>query len=108
MANIHRLMWENPTQNTDGTAYNAATENAGYELALDGEQPSVTLPFAFGTEFTLDSEVAAYDALPSGAHTVRLRVVNRDGIYSAWTGPGTFRKVGTPRVPASFQITDLP
>ncbi len=103
-ANNHKLTWVNPTKNTDGTNYDAAAQNDGYELAINGTVPTLVLPFKLGTEFTLNSQVAAYDALPSGTHQVRLRVVNKDGIYSDWTAPASFRKVGTPLAPSAFTV----
>lgn len=103
-ANVHQLTWVNPTQNTDGSAYDAATENAGYDLAIDGTVPSLSLPFAFGNEFQLDAATQAYADLVSGTHNLRLRVVNREGLTSDWTPPASFRKVGIPNPPHAVAL----
>ena len=103
MANKTRLTWTNPTQNEDNTPYDASTQNAGYDLALDGIVPTVTLPFALGTEFDMKN-LAAYTAMPSGSHVARLRVVNKDGIYSDWSPPVTFLKVATPRAVSTLAV----
>ena len=97
------VKWVNPTKNTDGGAYDAATENKGYDLAFDGEDASVTLPFAFGTEFDYGT-TQAYADLKSGTHQVKLRVINKDNVTSAWSSPAPFRKAGTPEAPVMVGV----
>lgn len=96
------LTWVNPTANTDGTPYNAASENAGYELAFDSDVPAVTLPFALGTTFDM-STTTAFQDLTSGTHDVRLRVVTKGGTKSAYA-VGTFQIVGTPLAPSALDV----
>lgn len=101
--NKTRLSWVNPTQNTDGTAYNHVTQGAGYELALNSDDPTVTLPFALGTQFDM-ADLAAYQALPPGEHVARLRVVTREGVPSAWSNGATFRKIAIPLAPSAVAV----
>ncbi len=100
--NKTKLSWTNPTQNTDGSAYNHQTQGAGYELAFDRGEAVVTLPFAFGTSFDM-ADLDAYIALKSGDHIVGLRVVSREGARSAYA-EATFRKVAVPMAPASLAV----
>lgn len=92
------LTWVNPTHNTDGGDYDVATQNAGYELAFDDQSASVSLPFALGTSFDFGT-LQTYTDLKSGSHQVKLRVVTKTGVKSAFSAPGTFRKDGTPEAP---------
>lgn len=97
------LTWTNPTTNTDGGAYDAATENAGYNLAFDNTSAAVSVPVAFATSFDFGS-LDAYKALKSGNHTIRLSVVNKAGGESAYSAPLSFRKTGTPNVPVLVAV----
>jgi hypothetical protein len=103
VANKNKLTWVNPTTYTDGTAYDPATENAGYELSINGAEASVALPFAFGTEFEM-KDLEEYRQLPLGEHTVRLRVITKQGVASDYTGAVTFRKDGQPLAPANLAV----
>lgn len=96
------ISWDNPTTNVDGSAYNHATQGVGYELALNSEQPLLTLPFAFGNSFDMNS-IEQYVALGYGTHTVRLRVVSRNGGTSAWAS-ATFLKAPAPSAPANLAV----
>jgi hypothetical protein len=102
MANKTILNWTNPTQNTDNTAYNHQTGGKGYELALNSTEPQVVLPFAFGTQFDM-KDLTGYQNLTSGSHVVRLRVVNKEDMPSAWAS-ATFLKVGTPKAVADLVV----
>lgn len=103
MANKTKLTWINPTENTDGSAYNAATENAGYELSLDGNEAAIALPLSFGTEYDM-KDLDAYKSLGRGNHTVALRVVNRQGVASDFTAPVPFLKELYPNPPTAFGV----
>lgn len=96
------ISWDNPTTNVDGTPYNHATQGVGYEFALNSEQPLLTLPFAFGNSFDMNT-VEAYTNLGYGTHTVRLRVVSRNGGTSAWAS-ATFLKAPAPSAPANLAV----
>ena len=103
MTNKTKLTWDNPTLNTDGTAYDQATQGAGYELAFDAsDEAQVVLPFALGTTFDM-AALAAYDALKSGTHTAKLRVVTKEGEKSAYAA-ATFQKSGTPVAPKNLAV----
>lgn len=100
--NPHTISWANPTTNTDGTPYNAATDNAGYELVLDGA-PAVSIPVSYGTSFDL-STLAAFTALKSGSHTAALAVVNKQGVVSDFSAQATFLLAGTPSAPTAVAV----
>jgi hypothetical protein len=90
------VKWTNPTQYTDGTAYDAASLNAGYELSFDASvEAQVVLPFAFGSQFDM-ADLEAYKALKAGSHKVNLRVISKQGAKSDWAS-GTFLIIGTPK-----------
>lgn len=97
------ITWTNPTKNTDGGDYDAATENAGYELAFDAQTAAVSLPLAFGTSFDFGT-TQAYQDLKSGSHSVKLAVVNKAGAKSAYSAPGNFRKAGVPSAPVLVSV----
>lgn len=103
MAYQYIITWDNPTTNTDGSPYNAEQDNAGYELAFDNSPAAVALPFAFGTEFDLKT-LEAFQSLTPGTHSVRLRVVNKGGIASDWTGGAPFQIYGTPLAPTNLAV----
>ncbi len=95
MTSKAKLTWVNPTVNTDGSAYDQATQGAGYELAFDAsDEAQVVLPFAFGSSFDM-ADLAAYTALKSGDHAAKLRVVTKEGEKSDWASV-TFRKAPIP------------
>lgn len=102
MASPHTLSWTNPTTNTDGTAYNASTDNAGYTLQLDGVG-TVSIPLVFGTTFdmyTLD----AFQALKAGLHTASLQVVSKQGVASDFSSAATFSVAGKPSAPTNLVV----
>lgn len=96
------ISWDNPTTNVDGSPYNHNTDGVGYELALNSEQPLLVLPFAFGNSFDMSS-IAAFANLGYGTHTVRLRVISRNGGASAWAS-ATFLKAPAPSAPANLEV----
>lgn len=100
--NKTKLTWTNPTKNTDGSPYDQATMGAGYELSLNGEGATISLPFALGTEFDM-KDLEAYIALPSGDHTVGLRVVSREGVPSDYS-VASFRKIPTPAAVSNLAV----
>lgn len=102
MHNKTKLVWVNPTQRTDGSAYDQQTEGAGYELSFNRQEAVVTLPFAYGTEFDM-RDLEAYAELPSGEHIVGLRVVTREGAKSAYA-EAPFRKTAAPRAPSHLAV----
>lgn len=96
------ISWDNPTTTVNGGPYNHATDGVGYELALNSEQPLLTLPFAFGNSFDMNA-IEAYRNLDYGTHTVRLRVVSRNGGASAWAS-ATFLKAAAPSAPTNLAV----
>jgi hypothetical protein len=92
----HTLTWANPTTNTDGSPY-TQSDNAGYEITLDGAG-AVGIPLAYGTSFDLDA-LTAYTSLKSGAHTLALRVVSKQGVASDYSAAVTFQVAATPMAP---------
>lgn len=95
------VTWENPTQNTDDTPFNPATEIAGYEIGFDNK-PAVAIPIGTATSYDVE-QLDAYKALKSGAHTIQLAVVSKVGTKSA---PATtsFPIKGTPRAVTSLAM----
>ena len=100
--NPKTLSWNNPTTNTDGTPYNAATDNGGYTILVDGKQ-TLSGPLSFGTSFDLRT-LAAFEALPAGSHTLQLEVVTKTGVASAPSAAITFLAVAIPNAPDSLLL----
>lgn len=96
------LSWANPTSRVDGSAYDHATQGAGYELSFNRQEAAVSLPFAFGTEFDM-RDLAAYEELGYGNHIVGLRVVTREGEKSDYAEV-PFRKVAPPMAPSNLAV----
>ncbi len=96
------ISWVNPTTNTDGTAYDGATQNAGYTLQLDGVG-QVSIPLAYGTSFDMNT-LAAFKALKSGYHTAALQVVTKQGVASDFSGAVTFSVAATPLAPSNLAV----
>ena len=102
------VTWTNPTTRTNGTPYDAATENAGYELALANPAggpltPFISIPLAFGTSFDL-STAAAYQALPSGTYEFALAVTSKEGLTSAYSARATFQIAVAPVAPTGLVV----
>lgn len=96
------LSWVNPTLNTDGSAYDAVTENAGYTVRVDGTG-AVSIPLSFGTNFDL-ATLAVVQALKAGPHQAALAVSNKDGEVSAFSADVTFRVIGIPNPPTNLTV----
>lgn len=104
MAAVHTINWVNPTTNTDGTAYDAANENAGYVIALDNDPSGVVaVPVAFASSFDL-STLSQFSDLKAGSHTARIAVVNKGGVQSEFSAAATFPVVGTPNAPTNVVV----
>ena len=102
MANPHTLSWANPTARTDGSVYDFATENAGYEIAFDGAA-AAGIPLASGTTFDMASLVA-YTALKHGPHNVTLAAVDKGGLVSAPSVAATFSVAFAPTAPTALGV----
>lgn len=102
MHNKTKLSWANPTQRTDGSAYDHLADGAGYELSFNRQEAVVSLPFAYGTEFDM-RDLEAYAELPSGEHIVGLRVVTREGEKSDYAEV-PFRKTAAPLPPSYLAV----
>lgn len=99
---VHTLSWTNPTQNTDGTAFDPA-DFAGIEIELDGA-PAVSVPeSAAVTSFDL-STLAAWSGLKSGSHTVTLAITNKEGNTSDFASPVTFPVLAVPMAPTALSV----
>lgn len=96
------LNWVQPTVNTDGTSYDAATEQAGIEIVIDGSS-SVAVPTAAANTFDLTG-LAVWPTLKAGAHSVAIDVVTKGGTHSALSNVATFSIVGTPLAPTGLVV----
>jgi len=106
--NPRTISWTNPTTRTDGTPYDVATQNAGYELALANPAgsalvPFISIPLAFGTSFDLSS-AAAYQALPSGSYEFALAVTSKEGLTSAYSERAPFQIAVAPVAPTGLVL----
>jgi hypothetical protein len=97
------LTWVNPTTRLDGTPYNGASENAGYEISID-DQPAVSVPLQWGTSFELNS-LALYSELKHGTHKVELIAVDKGGRRSPESAPTTFQTYSPPSAPTNLAAT---
>jgi hypothetical protein len=95
-----RLSWNQPFTNTDGSPFDLA-QYQRYEVQFDA------LPVqALGVTWDADGAFS-YDAdvnLADGAHTGRIRVVNKTGTASAWSNVASFTVTKVPEAPTSFSI----
>ena len=96
------ISWVNPVTNTDGTAYDAANQNAGYTLQFDGVG-AVSIPLVYGTSFDMNV-LLAYTSLKSGSHTVELQSVTKGGVASAFSTPATFSVAAIPLAPTAVAV----
>lgn len=96
------LSWVNPVKNTDDTAYDAASQQAGIDIVIDGA-PAVSVPVGAATEFDLTS-LAGFGALKSGAHTVAIDVVTKTGVHSDLSGAASFSLEGKPLAPTNLAV----
>jgi len=94
------ISWTNPTANTDGTPYDATTQNGGYTLLIDGAQ-QVSIPTAFATSFDITT-LAEYKALALGPHSFQLEAVNQSGVASAPSAAATFLLSSVPAAPTNL------
>ena len=106
--NPKTISWTNPTSREDGTPYDAATENAGYELALANPAggalvPFISIPLAFGTSFDVSS-AAAYQALPSGQYEFALAVTSKEGLSSKYSNRTPFQVAAVPSAPVDLVV----
>lgn len=97
MIQAKTLAWSNPAQNTDGTAYDPATSQAGISIVLDGA-PALSVPSG-GAAFVDLTTIAAFQALKPGNHTVAIDVVTKTGVHSALTAALTFPIDAVPSIP---------
>ncbi len=96
------LSWTNPAQMTDGTAYDAAANQAGISIVLDGA-PAISVPTGGASTADLTS-IAAFQSLKAGNHTVAIDVVTKTGVHSALTAALTFLVDGVPDAPTGLTI----
>ena len=96
MGQAHTLNITNPTTFTDGSAFSASTDTAGYEIQIDGAA-AVSIPNGYLTTFDL-STLAVWSTLKSGMHTVALAVVTKEGATGVY-GSASFPVLGIPAAP---------
>ena len=99
---VHTLSWTNPTQNTDGTPFEAA-DFAGIEIELDGA-PAVSVPQSSEVSSFDLSTLAAWNTLKSGPHTVTLASTNKEGNTSDFASPVTFPVLAVPMAPTALSV----
>lgn len=95
-----RLSWNQPFTNTDGSVFDLS-QYARYEVQFDA-LPAQALNVAWDADgaFVFDADVNLAD----GAHTGKLRVVNKTGTASAWSNTATFTVAKVPEAPVNFSI----
>lgn len=96
------VSWINPTARNDGTAFNAQSETAGYEIQLDGAG-QVSVPNGYATSFDL-ATLSVYDGLKHGTHSVAVDVVAKDGSKSVFSQAASFQVVVAPLAPTNLQV----
>ncbi len=94
-----------PTTATDATgatvAWDPSTDKAGYAVSIDGAAV-VDVPVAAGVN-TIDlTSLAAYEALPAGAHSLTVADVTKEGVTGKQSAAVTFSvdKTITPDAPS--------
>lgn len=99
--------WVNPAMATDQdgnqVAWDASTDMAGIELAIDNA-PAVSVPTASGANTFDLRTLDAYKALKAGNHTLSLAIVTKEGATSSFVGPVTFPIGVTPLAPANLVL----
>lgn len=102
MNKVSTIAWSNPAQNTDGTPFDPATQQAGITFVLDGA-PAVSVASGAGNSLDV-SAVAAFQGLKSGNHTLQIDVVTVAGVHSALSGAATFLIDAVPNAPTGLTI----
>jgi hypothetical protein len=96
------LSWVNPTQYTDGVAYDGPNQNAGYQIDLDSA-PAVSIPLQYGTSFDLQT-LASWSSMKTGSHTVALAAVTKGGVVGVFSNPATFPFEAPPMAPTNVRV----
>lgn len=99
---LHTLRWTNPDHNVDGSNYDAATQNSGYNVRFDNG-PAVSLPLSFDTTFDL-TRLAEFNALSAGTHSIQLQVVAQTGEVSQWSAAYLFTINTVPNSPFDLSV----
>lgn len=110
MANIvnpHQMSWVNPTTataaNGNTVAWSANNDLAGIEIYFDGVA-AVDVPVSFGTTSMSLLNVAAYEALAIGSHTVGIAVVTSEGSVGQESNIVTFLIDLIPSAPTNLAL----
>lgn len=77
--------WTPPTQFTDNSPLNPATDLSGYELRCDNDAITQDIPGGDTTTWTAPAGMFA-----RGDHTCTMAAISSDGISSAQSDPKTF------------------
>lgn len=98
-----KMNWVGPTLNTNGSVFDEP-QFCGYEVDLDGSGPqSIIVAWDGDNNYEFDL-ASAQLALDPGDHSVRLRVVNKQGERSDWTNPAAFTVVVRPNPPTLLSV----
>jgi hypothetical protein len=98
--NPQKLTWTHNGKNTDGSAFDATMFN-GWEGELDGV-PALSIPIGWNTGGTFEFPLGSL-ALANGNHTLRLRLLAKNGVASDYSNAATFTvDTRKPNPPASL------
>jgi hypothetical protein len=109
IVNPTKVTWVDPTTGTDATGatvpWDATTDRAAVEIQFDGVGV-VDVPVSTGVD-TLDlTTVAAFEALPAGAHSLTMAEVTKEGTVGKASAATTFSvdHTITPDAPTSVKL----
>jgi len=107
LINPKHISWVNPQQGTDQngnlTAWDPSTDMKGIELQFDGGTP-IEVDCGFVTSFDM-STLDAYKALASGAHTVDIAILTKEGVLGGFSVQQTFSIGVAPLVPTAVDLS---
>jgi hypothetical protein len=103
MANPTKVVFVEPTQNTDGSPFDRSQLD-GYVISFD-DGPYVEADEIFLAGGTVEVLLATFN-LPFGQHTVRVRTRSKNGSVSAPTNPASFelKDERVPNPPTSLRV----
>jgi hypothetical protein len=103
------LTWDAPTQYTDGTPLNPATDLSGYVLGWGlVSRTSVTYPHSVNVPNPGSATVTyTLTSLPTGTVFFSARAITIDGIASGWSNEIVKRVIGTPGTPTNLTAVSV-
>lgn len=97
-----KLTWVQPLLNDDGSAFDTA-QFAGFDIAIDGTMPNVSVPIAWNDAGTYELPLSGL-GLGDGQHSWQIRTKAVNGQSSDFVVGPTFSTARTPLPPKNLAV----